>query len=136
LISWSFQRRLDAQKAPVNLPHGRHTDAVAGAMIGPSQISVPTPSPLVVLTHHFHLQVEVLTSLKALSHHVDPSQLPEALEGPFPYCHSEWVQFFQVSALTDFTPDPHSSSSLYSPALWICQPFRFKNSQSFNKHIQ
>ncbi|XP_006144188.1 uncharacterized protein KIAA1755 homolog [Tupaia chinensis] len=41
------------------------------------------------------VQVEMLTSLKALSYHVDPNQLPEALEGPFPYCHSEWVQFFQ-----------------------------------------
>ncbi|KAF6088191.1 KIAA1755 [Phyllostomus discolor] len=41
------------------------------------------------------IQVEVLTSFKALSHHVDPSQLPTALDGSFPYCHSEWVQFFQ-----------------------------------------
>ncbi|XP_060045784.1 uncharacterized protein KIAA1755 homolog isoform X2 [Erinaceus europaeus] len=36
------------------------------------------------------IQVEVLASLKALNHYVDPSQLPPALEGPFPYCHSEW----------------------------------------------
>ncbi|XP_033623024.1 uncharacterized protein KIAA1755 homolog isoform X6 [Fukomys damarensis] len=41
------------------------------------------------------IQVEVLASLKALSHHVDPDQLPAALEGSFPYCHGEWVQFFQ-----------------------------------------
>nr|XP_045013394.1 uncharacterized protein KIAA1755 homolog isoform X2 [Jaculus jaculus] len=45
------------------------------------------------------VQVEILTSLKSLSRHVDSSQLPEALEGPFPYCHSEWVRFFQVSSL-------------------------------------
>lgn len=53
--------------------------------------------------------MEVLTSLKALRNHVDPSQLPEALEGPFPYHHREWVQFFQVS-----TSEP-SISNLSSP---------------------
>ncbi|XP_012583852.1 PREDICTED: uncharacterized protein KIAA1755 homolog isoform X2 [Condylura cristata] len=56
------------------------------------------------------IQVEVLTSLKALSHHVDSSQLPGALEGPFPYCHSEWVQFFQK--LDPFLTDLCQSSSL------------------------
>lgn len=61
----------------------------------------------------------MLTSLKALSHHVDPSQLPTALEGPFPYCHGEWVQFFQVSIITAFSPHPHpfSFSTLY-PVPW------------------
>lgn len=48
------------------------------------------------------VQVEVLTSLKALRNHVDPSQLPEALEGPFPYHHGEWVRLFQVSTLRAF----------------------------------
>uniref|UniRef100_F6TFN3 KIAA1755 ortholog n=1 Tax=Monodelphis domestica TaxID=13616 RepID=F6TFN3_MONDO len=41
------------------------------------------------------IQVEVLTSLKALGRHVDQSQLTPDLEGSFPYCHSQWVQFFQ-----------------------------------------
>lgn len=68
----------------------------------------------------FGLQVEVLTSLKALSHHVDPSQLPTALEGPFPYCHGEWVQFFQVSIITALTPHPHPFSfSILYPVPWI-----------------
>lgn len=68
----------------------------------------------------FGLQVEVLTSLKALSHHVDPSQLPTALEGPFPYCHGEWVQFFQVSIITALTPHPHPFSfSVLYPVPWI-----------------
>ncbi|KAK2109968.1 hypothetical protein P7K49_009714 [Saguinus oedipus] len=59
------------------------------------------------------IQVEVLTSLKALSHHVDPSQLPEALGGPFPYRHGEWVQFFQVFAITACSLGP-------SPSLPLC----------------
>ncbi|XP_068919607.1 uncharacterized protein KIAA1755 homolog [Petaurus breviceps papuanus] len=41
------------------------------------------------------IQVEVLTSLKALSRHVDQSQLTPDLEGSFPYCHNQWVHFFQ-----------------------------------------
>uniref|UniRef100_A0A8C0WTI9 KIAA1755 n=1 Tax=Castor canadensis TaxID=51338 RepID=A0A8C0WTI9_CASCN len=61
------------------------------------------------------IQVEVLTSLKALSHHVDPSQLPEALEGPFPYCHSEWVQFFQK--LDPFLADLRQASSLLQASI-------------------
>ncbi|XP_014465791.2 uncharacterized protein KIAA1755 homolog [Alligator mississippiensis] len=40
-------------------------------------------------------QVEVLPSLKALGRYVDPGQLTRDLDGTFPYCHSEWVQFFQ-----------------------------------------
>ncbi|XP_004867842.1 uncharacterized protein KIAA1755 homolog isoform X1 [Heterocephalus glaber] len=56
------------------------------------------------------IQVEVLASLKALSHHVDPSQLPAALEGPFPYSHSEWVQFFQK--VDPFLAELHQASSL------------------------
>lgn len=75
----------------------------------------PGPSDLLLC-----LQVEVLTSLKALSRHVDPSQLPMALEGPFPYCHGEWVQFFQVSTITAFTPHPQPFCfSLHRPAPWV-----------------
>nr|XP_036868683.1 uncharacterized protein KIAA1755 homolog isoform X2 [Manis javanica] len=62
-------------------------------------------------------QVEVLTSLKSLSHHVDPSQLPTALEGPFPYCHSEWVQFFQK--LDPFLADLHQASSLLTASIKV-----------------
>ncbi|XP_003787634.2 uncharacterized protein KIAA1755 homolog [Otolemur garnettii] len=60
-------------------------------------------------------QVEVLTSLKALSHHMDPDQLPAALEGPFPYCHSEWVQFFQK--LDPFLADLRKASSLLQASI-------------------
>ncbi|VFV16955.1 Hypothetical predicted protein [Lynx pardinus] len=61
------------------------------------------------------VQVEVVTSLRALSHHVDPGQLPAALEGPFPYCHSEWVQFFQK--LDPFLADLHQVSSLLKASI-------------------
>ncbi|XP_048205134.1 uncharacterized protein KIAA1755 homolog isoform X2 [Perognathus longimembris pacificus] len=60
-------------------------------------------------------QVEVLTSLKALSHHVDSSQLPDTLEGSFPYCHSEWVQFFQM--LDPFLADLRRASSLLQASI-------------------
>ncbi|XP_026579365.1 uncharacterized protein KIAA1755 homolog, partial [Pseudonaja textilis] len=44
----------------------------------------------------FHgLQVETVTSPKALTRHVDNSQLTQAFDGHFPYNHREWVQFFQ-----------------------------------------
>ncbi|XP_009992313.1 PREDICTED: uncharacterized protein KIAA1755 homolog [Chaetura pelagica] len=45
------------------------------------------------------LQVETLASLKALGRYVDSSQLPPELDGTFPYCHGEWVQFFQVTSM-------------------------------------
>uniref|UniRef100_A0A8C5U2P3 Uncharacterized protein n=1 Tax=Malurus cyaneus samueli TaxID=2593467 RepID=A0A8C5U2P3_9PASS len=53
-----------------------------------------------LLTKPCALQVETLTSLKALGRHIDSSQLPPELDGAFPYCHGEWVQFFQVSVTT------------------------------------
>ncbi|XP_054835183.1 uncharacterized protein KIAA1755 homolog isoform X1 [Eublepharis macularius] len=56
------------------------------------------------------LQVELLSSLKALSRHVDSSQLTRALEGTFPYCHSEWAQYFQKMHL--FTCDLQKASEL------------------------
>ncbi|KAM6163846.1 uncharacterized protein KIAA1755 homolog [Rhynchocyon petersi] len=56
------------------------------------------------------VQVEVFTSLKALSQHVDSSQLPTDLEGSLPYCHGEWVQFFQK--LDPFLADLRQVSSL------------------------
>ncbi|XP_045837757.1 uncharacterized protein KIAA1755 homolog isoform X2 [Meles meles] len=60
-------------------------------------------------------QVEVVTSLKALGHHVDPNQLPPALEGPLPYCHSEWVQFFQK--LDPFLADLRRAASLLKASI-------------------
>uniref|UniRef100_A0A8B9P7R7 KIAA1755 n=1 Tax=Apteryx owenii TaxID=8824 RepID=A0A8B9P7R7_APTOW len=50
------------------------------------------------------VQVETLPSLKALGRYVDSSQLTRELDGTFPYCHSEWVQFFQVPSATAFPP--------------------------------
>ncbi|KAM6458044.1 uncharacterized protein KIAA1755 homolog isoform 2-T2 [Liasis olivaceus] len=41
------------------------------------------------------LQVETVSSLKALGRHVDSGQLTQAFDGQFPYSHGEWVQFFQ-----------------------------------------
>ncbi|XP_075023037.1 uncharacterized protein KIAA1755 homolog [Calonectris borealis] len=51
-----------------------------------------------LVTHRERLpgvQVETLASLKALGRYVDSSQLTQELDGTFPYCHDEWVQFFQ-----------------------------------------
>ncbi|KAM7037997.1 uncharacterized protein KIAA1755 homolog [Acridotheres tristis] len=56
------------------------------------------------------VQVETLTSLKALGRHVDSSQLPPELDGAFPYCHGEWVQFFQK--LQPFTVSLRQASEL------------------------
>ncbi|XP_053099143.1 uncharacterized protein KIAA1755 homolog [Hemicordylus capensis] len=56
------------------------------------------------------VQVELLSSLKALSRHVDSSQLTHALEGSFPYCHSEWVQYFQK--VHHFVSDLRAASEL------------------------
>ncbi|XP_074068008.1 uncharacterized protein KIAA1755 homolog isoform X2 [Macrotis lagotis] len=61
------------------------------------------------------IQVEVLTSLKALSRHVDQSQLTPDLEGSFPYCHSQWVQFFQ--RVDPFLTELHKVSSLLLDAI-------------------
>ncbi|GAB1287140.1 hypothetical protein APTSU1_000237000 [Apodemus speciosus] len=82
--------------------------ALAPASIGEVLLVVEKASALQLPV--LSVQVEVLTSLKALRNHVDPSQLPEALEGPFPYHHSEWVQFFQK--LDPFLTDLHHASSL------------------------
>ncbi|KAM4622875.1 uncharacterized protein KIAA1755 homolog isoform 2-T2 [Discoglossus pictus] len=56
------------------------------------------------------LQVEVLTSLKALSRYVEIGQLTWDLGGTFPYCHSEWVQFYQK--LDAFLADLRKASDL------------------------
>ncbi|KGL99978.1 Uncharacterized protein KIAA1755, partial [Charadrius vociferus] len=56
------------------------------------------------------VQVETLASLKALGRYVDSSQLTQELDGTFPYCHSEWVQFFQK--LHPFTAGLRRASDL------------------------
>lgn len=63
---------------------------------------------------------------------MDPSQLPEALEGPFRYHHSEWVKLFQVSILI-------SLQSLTSPLPFTAPPLGSLNpvqNQSFNNTIK
>ncbi|KAM6120863.1 uncharacterized protein KIAA1755 homolog [Phoenicopterus ruber ruber] len=65
------------------------------------------------LTHRERLpglQVETLASLKALGRYVDSSQLTQELDGAFPYCHGEWVQFFQK--LHPFTAGLRRASEL------------------------
>ncbi|XP_074148817.1 uncharacterized protein KIAA1755 homolog [Sminthopsis crassicaudata] len=61
------------------------------------------------------IQVEVITSLKALSRYVDQSQLTPDLEGSFPYCHSQWVQFFQ--RVDPFLTELHKVSTLLQDAI-------------------
>ncbi|KAM6113057.1 uncharacterized protein KIAA1755 homolog [Pterocles gutturalis] len=56
------------------------------------------------------VQVETLASLKALGRFVDSSQLTVELDGTFPYCHGEWVQFFQK--LHPFTAGLRQASEL------------------------
>ncbi|MEE6506182.1 hypothetical protein FKM82_007574 [Ascaphus truei] len=56
------------------------------------------------------LQVEVLTSVKSLSRYVEIGQLTWDLGGTFPYCHSEWVQFYQK--LDTFLADLRKASEL------------------------
>ncbi|XP_053309914.1 uncharacterized protein KIAA1755 homolog [Spea bombifrons] len=56
------------------------------------------------------LQLEVLTSLKALGRYVEIGQLTWDLGGTFPYCHSEWVQFYQK--LDTFLADLRKASEL------------------------
>ncbi|XP_010882752.2 pleckstrin homology domain-containing family G member 4B isoform X2 [Esox lucius] len=41
------------------------------------------------------IPTEIVTSLKALSKHIDPSQLTRDLDGTFPYDHHHWINFRQ-----------------------------------------
>uniref|UniRef100_A0A674IWB5 KIAA1755 n=1 Tax=Terrapene triunguis TaxID=2587831 RepID=A0A674IWB5_9SAUR len=61
------------------------------------------------------LQVELLTSLRALSRYVDSTQLTPDLDGTFPYCHGEWVQFFQK--LHPFVADLKQASKLLQSSI-------------------
>ncbi|XP_019395049.1 PREDICTED: uncharacterized protein KIAA1755 homolog [Crocodylus porosus] len=60
-------------------------------------------------------QVEALASLDDLGRYVDPSQLTRDLDGTFPYCHSEWVPFFQK--LHPFVADLTAVSELLRRAI-------------------
>uniref|UniRef100_A0A8C3SUZ1 KIAA1755 n=1 Tax=Chelydra serpentina TaxID=8475 RepID=A0A8C3SUZ1_CHESE len=72
-------------------------------------------------THHSHvrcpslLQVELLTSLRALGRYVDSAQLTPDLDGTFPYSHGEWVQFFQK--LHPFVADLKQASELLQSSI-------------------
>ncbi|XP_075756920.1 uncharacterized protein KIAA1755 homolog isoform X2 [Pelodiscus sinensis] len=61
------------------------------------------------------MQVEVLPSLRALGRHVDRTQLTPDLDGTFPYCHDEWVQFFQK--LHPFVADLQQASKLLQSSI-------------------
>lgn len=71
-------------------------------------------------------QVETLTSLKALGRYVDSSQVTAELDGTFPYCHGEWVQFFQVSVITP--------SAVSSPSRGALCPRGSKHGAAFVSH--
>ncbi|XP_063104431.1 uncharacterized protein KIAA1755 homolog isoform X2 [Cavia porcellus] len=90
------------------------TQAMAPAALG-TLLILGEKEDAVALQVSPDIQVEVLGSLTALGHHVEPSQLPAALEGPFPYCHSEWVQFFQK--LDPFLSELHRASSLLQSSI-------------------
>ncbi|XP_069808117.1 uncharacterized protein KIAA1755 homolog isoform X2 [Dendropsophus ebraccatus] len=61
------------------------------------------------------LQVEVVTSLKSVGRYVDIGQLTWDLGGTYPYCHSEWVQFYQK--LDAFSADLRKASDLLQHAI-------------------
>ncbi|XP_066558706.1 pleckstrin homology domain-containing family G member 4B isoform X2 [Amia ocellicauda] len=64
---------------------------------------------------HPGLQVEVMTSLKALHKVVEGNQLTASLEGTFPYSHSDWMQLYQK--LDPFVLDLREASSLLQKAI-------------------
>uniref|UniRef100_W5LZ15 Si:dkey-65j6.2 n=1 Tax=Lepisosteus oculatus TaxID=7918 RepID=W5LZ15_LEPOC len=64
---------------------------------------------------HPGLQVEVMTSLKALHKIVEGSQLTSDLEGTFPYSHSDWLKLYQK--LGPFMDDLQEASSLLQKAI-------------------
>ncbi|XP_030634056.1 quattro [Chanos chanos] len=61
------------------------------------------------------LQMEVVTSLKALHKSVDGQQLTSDMGGTFPYSHSDWLQFYQKLSL--FELDLRESTSLLQRAI-------------------
>ncbi|XP_016424422.1 uncharacterized protein KIAA1755-like [Sinocyclocheilus rhinocerous] len=61
------------------------------------------------------LQIDVVTSLKALHKTVDGQQLTSDLGGSFPYSHEDWLQFHQKLSL--FRLDLQAASSLLQTAI-------------------
>ncbi|XP_036390019.1 uncharacterized protein KIAA1755 [Megalops cyprinoides] len=64
---------------------------------------------------HPGLQMDVVTSLKALHKTVDGHQLTAGLEGSFPYSHSDWLQFYQK--LEPFVSNLREASALLQKAI-------------------
>ncbi|KAI2663200.1 Pleckstrin homology domain-containing family G member 4B [Labeo rohita] len=64
---------------------------------------------------HPGLQIDVVTSLKALHKTVDGQQLTSDLGGTFPYSHEDWLQFHQKLSL--FQLDLQAASSLLQTAI-------------------
>ncbi|XP_056315318.1 quattro isoform X2 [Danio aesculapii] len=64
---------------------------------------------------HPGLQIDVVTSLKALHKTVDGHQLTSDLSGSFPYSHEDWLQFHQKLSL--FQIDLQAASSLLQTAI-------------------
>ncbi|XDV36498.1 hypothetical protein PO909_006262, partial [Leuciscus waleckii] len=64
---------------------------------------------------HPGLQIDVVTTLKALHKTVDGQQLTSDLGGTFPYSHEDWLQFHQKLSL--FQLDLQASSSLLQTAI-------------------
>ncbi|KAA0713277.1 Pleckstrin -like proteiny domain-containing family G member 4B [Triplophysa tibetana] len=64
---------------------------------------------------HPGLQIDVVTSLKALHKVVDAQQLTSDLGGNFPYSHEDWLQFHQKLSL--FQLDLQAASSLLHAAI-------------------
>uniref|UniRef100_A0A8C1BAD9 Quattro n=1 Tax=Cyprinus carpio carpio TaxID=630221 RepID=A0A8C1BAD9_CYPCA len=67
------------------------------------------------LEKHPGLQIDVVTSLKALHKTVDGQQLTSDLGGSFPYSHEDWLQFHQKLSL--FQLDLQAASSLLQTAI-------------------
>ncbi|XP_043098511.1 quattro isoform X2 [Puntigrus tetrazona] len=64
---------------------------------------------------HPGLQIDVVTSLKALHKTVDGQQLTSDLGGSFPYSHEDWLQFHQKLSL--FQLDLQAASLLLQTAI-------------------
>ncbi|KAG7478354.1 hypothetical protein MATL_G00079590 [Megalops atlanticus] len=64
---------------------------------------------------HPGLQMDLVTSMKALHKVVEGQQLTAGLEGTFPYSHSDWLQLFQK--LDPFVSDLQEASGLLQRAI-------------------
>lgn len=80
------------------------------------------------------IQVEVLTSLKALNKFVESGQLTRDLEGTFPYCHTGWIQFYMK--IDTFVEDLREASSLLHSSIKKLESTRPLNSAEDILHCQ